>query len=404
MKLLQINAALNTGSTGRITEQIALNARKYGWETFIMHGSRYVNKSNMHSIQTVTLWGEKKHALKSMLYDAHGLGSSSETRKIISEIERIQPDIIHLHNIHGYYINYKILFEYLQTIETPLVWTLHDCWTMTGHCTHFDAVGCDKWMTCCFDCPQLSAYPKSLFLDRSRFNYSLKKQLFTSVENMTIVPVSDWLSNIVRRSYLGKYPIHTIKNGVDISLFKPVPYQHLSRKLHCEGKKILLGVATSWNNKKGLWDYYELANRLSSEIKIILVGLDEKQLEELPNNIIGVKRTESIHELIEYYSMADIVLNLSYEETFGLTTIEGFACGTPCLVYNKTASPELVTRDTGCIVEAGNIDCLQKTINEMLLKGKETYTAKCRQHAIAHYNIEDRYSEYINLYQSLLSK
>ena len=183
--LLQINAALNRGSTGRIAEQIGLLAIEQGWNVYIAHGARYANRSNLNTIQVVTKTEEKLHAIKSLLFDLHGLGSKDATTKLVEKIKEIKPDIIHLHNIHGYYLNYKVLFEYLNTIDTPIVWTLHDCWTMTGHCAHFDAVGCNKWKTGCNNCPLKGEYPKSLFIDRSKRNYNLKKYLFSSLKNVT---------------------------------------------------------------------------------------------------------------------------------------------------------------------------------------------------------------------------
>ena len=254
MKLLQINAALNRGSTGRIAEQIASLARGRGWDTYMIHGARYVNRSDMQTLQTVTSLGEKVHAVKSMLFDAHGLGSTLATKRIVREIEGINPDIIHLHNIHGYYLNYKVLFGYLRTVDIPVVWTLHDCWTMTGHCAHFDVIGCERWKTECYNCPLKRDYPKSLLLERSKRNYNLKKQLFTSVKNMTIVPVSRWLGEIVKESYLGCYPCNVINNGVDIQLFSPIE-NNLRTQLNIGDRTVLLGVATAWKDDKGLQEF-----------------------------------------------------------------------------------------------------------------------------------------------------
>lgn len=402
-KLLQINVALNKGSTGRISEQIGKLARSKGWDTFILHGARYVNTSEMYSFQTGTPLLEKIHAVRSMLFDAHGLGSVNETQKAIEIIKQIKPDIIHLHNIHGYYLNYKVLFEYLATTNIPVVWTLHDCWSMTGHCSHFDYIGCERWKSGCYNCPLKGDYPKSLFLDRSKQNYLLKKTLFSSVKNMTIVPVSKWLGSIVEQSFLREYPIRVINNGVDLKVFSPKETD-LKDRLGLTGKNVLLGVAASWKDpRKGLKDYVRLSKCLPTKYQIILVGVGRNVHEQIPNNILAVERTENQLELTEYYSIADIVLNLSYQETFGLTTIEGFACGTPSIVYNKTASPELISKETGMIVEAGNISQLCSAIQEIIANGKDFYSAACRKRAEDLYNKDDRFWEYIDLYQHLLS-
>ncbi len=400
--LLQINSALNKGSTGRIAEQIGVLATQQGWKVYIAHGARYTNNSNLSTIQIVTKAEEKLHAVESMLFDSHGLGSRKATKKFVEKIKEIKPDIIHLHNIHGYYLNYKILFEYLSTIDTPIVWTLHDCWTMTGHCAHFDAAGCDKWKRSCNNCPLKGEYPKSILLDRSTRNYNLKKRLFTSLKNATIVPVSQWLSGIVKESYLGKYNIKVINNGVDINIFKPTDSKELRDRLNIGDKKVLLGVATAWSEKKGLNDYIKLSKQLSSEYQIILVGVSKNIKNILPETIIAIDKTNSQKELAIYYSMAEIVLNISYEETFGLSTVEGFACGTPSIVYNRTASPELITPQTGIVVEKGNITELSKAIEEICSKGKAHYSAACRERAVKLYNKNDRFNEYIELYNSLL--
>lgn len=402
--LLQINTALNRGSTGRISEQIGLLAQKQGWEVYIAHGARYINKSSLKTIQVVTKAQEKLHAIKSMAFDSHGLGSRNATKRLVERIKEIKPDIIHLHNIHGYYLNYKVLFEYLVTIDTPIVWTLHDCWTMTGHCAHFDAAGCEKWKSGCFDCPLKGEYPKSILLDRSARNYALKRKLFSSLKNATIVPVSNWLEDIVKESYLGNYTINVINNGVDIDIFRPQEGTELRSKLGIGNKTVLLGVATAWGRKKGLYDYIELSKYIPDRYQIILVGIDDNRKKELPSKIIAIERTNSQHQLASLYSLADIVLNLSYEETFGLTTVEGFACGTPGIVYNKTASPELITPETGIVVEKGNFNELVKAVETICSKGKKHYTTACRERAVSLYNKDDRFNEYIKLYKTLMNR
>ena len=400
-KLFQINSSLNKGSTGRIAEQIALLSQSIGWETYIAHGARYQCASIMKNFQVVTKLGEILHALKSVLFDAHGLGSEKATWKLIDEIERVEPDIIHIHNLHGYYINYKVLFKYLQNRNVPIVWTLHDCWAMTGHCCHFDLVGCGKWKTECYDCVLRAEYPKSLYLDKSRYNYRLKKELFTSVPNMTIVPVSEWMGSIVRNSYLNRYPINVINNGVDLSVFRPRE-NDLRTRFGLKDKIVLLGVATAWGINKGLKDYIRLSSILSAEYQIILVGISQEQKKQIPPNIITIERTENQIELAEFYTLADIVLNLSYQESFGLTTVEGLACGTPGIVYNKTASPELVSPKCGIIVEAGNMKQLVSAIQSMKKNGKSFYSSACQERAEMYFDKNKCFRQYVELYEELL--
>lgn len=398
--LLQINAALNRGSTGRIAEQIGLLAIEQGWNVYIAHGARYTNRSSLNTIQVVTKTEEKLHAIKSLLFDSHGLGSKDATKKLVEKIKEIKPDIIHLHNIHGYYLNYKILFEYLATIDTPIVWTLHDCWTMTGHCAYFDAAGCEKWKTGCHKCPLKGEYPKSMLLDRSARNYNLKKKLFTSLKNATIVPVSQWLGEITKRSLLGTHSIQVINNGIDINTFKPAEYTTPNIKKN----KIILGVASIWEERKGLKDFIKLRNILPENYIIILVGLSKKQIECLPKGIVGVSRTNSSEELARYYSTAHVYVNPTYEDNFPTTNLEALGCGTPVITYRTGGSPEAVTPETGIVVDKGNIAELVNAIETICSKGKEPYTTACRERAVSLYNKDDRFNEYLELYDSLLKQ
>lgn len=400
--LLQIDTCLNTGSTGRITEAIGRMANQIGWNCFIIHGARYANPpSCMKSYQTVTKIGEYLHYAEGLFLDNHGLSSRHATRKAIDWIKVIKPDVIHLHCIHGYYLNYRLLFEYLNSAHIPVVWTFHDCWAFTGHCAYFDRVACEKWKTGCKKCPLINDYPKAL-LDASERNYKFKKDLFTQNRRLHIVTVSKWLESLVRQSFLQSANIQTIYNGIDINTFKPSDSESLRAKLGLKGERVLLAAATVWAERKGFADYIKLSRVLRGNTVIILLGLNDSQMSSLPENVIGLKRTESVAELAQYYSMADVVLNLSYEETFGLTTAEGMACGTPGIVYNTTASPELITPETGIIVDSGDIDGLSKAVQIML--SKEKPVDACRKRAVNYFNKEDRFQEYIDLYEVLVKQ
>lgn len=358
-KLLQINLSVNCLSTGKIAEDIGKAAMQKGWESYI--AGKMIGKNPSES--SVIKIGNSKSLyfpyFESFLLDNHcfGLASRSATRKLIDEIERIKPDVIQLHTIHCYYLNLKLLFEYFATIKAPIVWTLHDCWSFTGHCAHFDAVGCDRWKTHCLNCPQLKLYPKSLgLIDNSWNNFDLKKKLFTSLgDRLHIITVSQWLLNLAKKSFFNGLSTDVIYNGVNTNIYKPNPSNSIRSTLGLDNKKILLGVASSWSERKGLNDYLALSKILSDDKRIILIGLKKKQIKNLPPNIIGIEKTENVYQLTQLYSIASVVLNLSIEETFGLTTVEGMACGTPGIVYDKTASPELITPETGYIVKAHEI-------------------------------------------------
>ena len=402
MKLLQISIEVNSNSVGRIAEQIGQTALDAGWESYITYARNH-QPSKSTTIKIGNKLDVMVHGLRTRIFDDHCLASARATRKLIKQIDEIKPDIILLHHIHGYYLNMVVLFEYLAKIDTPLVWIQHDCWNFTGHCAYFDYIGCDRWKTGCYSCPLKTSYPASYIFDRSRKNYIDKNKLFNSVKNLTIVSVSNWLGNLVSQSFLSKNSLKVIHNGVDINAFKLISNRSIIKeKYGLNDKFVLLGVATAWSKRKGIFDYYKLNEKLNKDFQIILVGLSQKQIKELPKGIIGIERTESIEELVEYYNMSDIVLNLSYEETFGLTTVEGFACGTPGIVYNATASPELVTPETGIIIEKGDIDGIVEAINQIKLKGKEFYSENCRNRVVTCFNKDDRFKEYIVLFTSLI--
>jgi len=403
MKILQINAVCGVGSTGRIACGIHGILREHGHESYIAYG-RDVARGCDTAIRIGNKFDTYVHAVSTRLFDRHGYGSHRATKEFVRRAQLLDPDVVHLHNIHGYYLNIEVLFRCLEEMNKPVIWTFHDCWPMTGHCACFTFVECDKWKTQCFSCPQKKGYPSSYFLDRSKQNYTQKRKLFTSVNDITIVPVSNWLADIVKQSYLKDYPIRVINNGIDVNVFSPQSGDGIRLKYGLADKFILLGVATAWGRRKGLHDFIELSKILKDDETIVLVGLKEDQIKLLPENIIGITRTESTQELAEFYSSADVVMNISYEETFGLTTVEGFACGTPGIVYNTTASPELVDDSTGLIVDPGDIKGLVKAITQIKEKGKQSYSEACVKRTHRLYRKEDRYREYIELYEELLNK
>ncbi len=394
-KLLQINSVLsNFGSTGKIINQIGDVAIKNGWESHIAYG-RWGCQSRSSLLKLENTWDVYRHVAYTRLTDRHGLCSDKATERLVRHIQDLNPDIIHLHVLHGYYLNYKLLFEYLRTIDTPIVWTQHDCWAFTGHCTHFTEAGCYKWREQCHDCPIRHDYPAS-FRDNSESNYRLKKEYFGNCKNLTVVTVSEWLRTMVQQSFLGKYNIRTIYNGTDLTAFRP---RNNSGKTH---RFTIVSTAVKWTRQKGLYDFYELRKRLPDNIGIKLIGLTRKQIGALPPGITGIEKTHSIDELATAYSEADIVANLSYQETFGMTTAEGMACGTPCIVYNATACPELITPETGIIVEPGNIGQTAEAVLKIKDKGKAAYTQDCRKRAETLFDKNKQFEKYIALYNSLV--
>ena len=397
-RLLQIDSCLCVGSTGHISESIAQLAQQDGWECYIIHGARYVKRpSCMKDIQTGTIMDEYIHYAESLLLDNHGLASRQNTKRIIEEIKKIKPDLIQLHCIHGYYINYRILFEYLNSTQIPIVWTFHDCWAFTGHCAHFITAKCERWQTQCHDCPLTKDYPTAL-IDRSTRNYYLKKQLFNANNNLHIVPVSDWLGGLVQKSFLKRKPIRIIKNGIDLNVFKPL-------NINKDNSYTVLGVASTWDDTKGLKDFYKLREFLpQKKYKIILVGLTNKQIGKLPENIIGITKTDSVQTLAKLYSQANVFVNPTYADTYPTTNLEAIACGTPVVTYDTGGSPESINKDTGIVVKQGDINGLAEAIQDVCKKEKSIYKERCRTWAEQHFDMHQCFKEYIKLYKEIVSR
>lgn len=401
MIIFQINSTQNWGSTGRIAEEIGQTIMAIDGVSFIAYG-RCCNESASHSIRI----GEKvdiyNHVLQTRLFDHHGLASKNATDYLIKQIKKINPDIIHLHNIHGYYLNYKILFDFLSKANIPIVWTLHDCWPFTGHCCHYSFVKCVRWKTGCFNCPQKKSYPSSWFFDRSKTNYLDKQKYFTSVKNMTLVPVSHWLCKEIKESFLRDYPVKVIHNGVNTDMFMPiVPVKILP---DIKDKFVILGVASVWSKRKGLADFIKLSYLLEKDEIIVLVGLSKKQMQNLPDNIIGIQRTESIEELVSLYSSADVFLNPTWEDNFPTTNLEALSCGTPVITYKTGGSVEAINSCTGFIVEQGDIGGGLEMIRYIKQVGKLSFSKFCRERVVDFFNKKEQYMQYIQLYKDILKE
>lgn len=398
-KLLQINVTANWGSTGRIAEEIGLLAISQGWDSYIAYG-RGTPMSHSKLLHIGNDWDMRLHAVQSRLLDNHGLASRNATRQFVKQVEKIKPDIIHLHNIHGYYLNYPILFDYLSSIKTPIVWTLHDCWLYTGHCAHYSTIKCYRWKNGCYDCPQRKSYPTSLLMERSAKNFQAKKSAFTSLKNLTLIPVSNWLADDVGQSFLNNYRMKVIHNGIDVHTFTPHNIQKSVLKL--ENKFLVIGVASVWSVRKGLEDFIRLRNILSNDFQIVLIGLTDKQIKALPKGITGINRTNSVEELADYYSVADVFVNPTWEDNFPTTNIEALACGTPVITYRTGGSVEAISPKTGMIVEQGDLEGLSNAIHIFVKNRKDTYQTVCRERAVKYFNKNDRYQEYVDLYNQLL--
>lgn len=401
-RLLQINSVVNSGSTGHIAENIGKYVLANGWESYIAYG-RNPRPSASNLIRIGTKFDVLFHVLVTRLFDLHGLASGRATKKLVDDIKRIKPDVIHLHNIHGYYLNYKILFSYLAESKIPVVWTMHDCWAATGHCPHYTFVRCVVWTTNngCRKCPQKKSYPKSMLFSAAAYNFKYKKKYFNLIDEkqLTIVCPSKWLADELGKSYLAQYRRLVIHNGIDFGVFQPTN-NLIDSTAKVSNKKIILGVASVWDHRKGLEDFVKLANLLDDDMEIVLVGVSSKQQQVLPRKIVGIQRTENQQELARLYSQALVFVNPTYEDTFPTTNLESLACGTPVITYRTGGSPEAIDENTGYIVEVGNVDGIKDAIKKVDSLGKTCFTENCIKRAKEFFQKEIFTEKYLKLYQS----
>lgn len=361
MKILMINVVCGIRSTGRICTDLAEALEEQGHEVKIAYGRETVPyQYAKYAVKIGTSFDIKMHGLKARLFDGCGFGSKKATRHFIEWVKEYDPDVIHLHNLHGYYINIEILFNYLRHSGKKIVWTLHDSWAFTGHSAYCDTIGCEKWKSGCNNCQLLGIYPKS-YTDNSYSNWKRKKKCLTGIPNMSLVTPSQWLQKLTQESFLSEYSVTVIHNGIDTSVFYPTE-SNIRKEYKIDDKFLLLGVASTWNDMKGYSDYHKLSDMLNEDYQIILVGLTKKQKNEMPKKILGIERTANISELAQLYSAADLFLNLSYCENYPTVNLESLACGTPVLTYNTGGSPESVQGYNGIIVERGDLDGVVKAI------------------------------------------
>ncbi len=392
MRILYINTVCGTGSTGRIVVDLYKEAEKngdtcmvgYGRGTapYDINGYRIGNDIDMYC-----------HALLTRITDKTAFYSKHATRKFLEKVDEFKPDLIHLHNLHGYYIDIEMLFNYIKEKNIKVVWTLHDCWSFTGHCAHFDYVGCQKWKTGCYKCPQKNVYPKSSLADASSWNYEHKKNAFCGVKDMTIITPSKWLADLVKESFLREYEVCVLVNGIDFSIFNSIPFNDKKKEI-AKGKKIVLGVTSVWNERKGSRDYIELAKNLPDQYVLVIVGVPKEEHSKLPLNIIAFEKTKSIQELIEFYKCADVYFNASLEETMGMTTIEALICGLPVITFDRTAVPEFVPEVKGIVVKAHDIEGVKNAIK--LLSNKKSVDVT---YAIQKFEKNIAYKKYLEVYR-----
>ena len=399
MRIASLNMVPN-GSTGKIMLQIADKARNSGHTVRTYTPVRFFRgkKEVLPTIENHFFWGSRGeaciHYYAGAIFGRNGMLSQGGTKQLIRDLEEFKPDIIHLHNLHAFCINFQMLFEYIKKNNIKVIWTLHDCWTFTGHCPHFVVAKCDKWKTGCHNCPQPRVYPK-MYLDTSKKMYELKREWFCGVEDMTIVTPSKWLADLVKQSFLKDYPVTVINNGIDLSTFKPIE-SDFRAKYGLENKKIVLGVSFGWGYRKGLDVFIELAKRLGDDYQIVLVGTDSATDEKLPENIISIHRTDNQTDLAKIYAAADVFVNPTREDTYPTVNMEAIACGTPVVTFRTGGSPEIPDESCGSVVEVDDIDAMEGEVVR-ICESKPYSKAACLERA-KNFSMYDRFEEYVELY------
>lgn len=394
MRVLQITAFSGWGCTGRIALGIHHELVEQGHESRIAWGRTNTAPETVPAIKIGTGMDQKIHGLYTRITDKCGFGSKRVTKDFIKEVDSYKPDLIQLHILHGYYVNLEVLFHYIKQRNIPVVWTFHDCWAFTGHCPYFDLAGCDKWKTGCHDCQQKKHHPTSWILDNSRWNWHSKRQLFTGIENMTIVTPSKWLADLVKQSFFEGYDVKVIHNGIDTDVFKPTQ-SDFRKKNNLQEKKIVLGVSSTWADSKGLKDFIELAKRLPEDYQVVLAGVNKKQKQSLPKSLMGIERTDSTRELAALYSAADVFVNPTYEDNYPTTNLEALSCGTPVVTYKTGGSVEAVEESgAGAVVAQGNVEALCQAVKEICRSSQPGIVYRCSEAAAN--------KKYIDLYNRIL--
>lgn len=405
-KLLQINPVIRENtSTGKIMRELGDLAISCGWESYIAY-SKARDGVPSHSSRLVPVgskWDLAIHYLATRIFDAHGLASKRATRDLINEICKIDPDVVHIHNVHGYFLNYPILCDYLAKRGKPVVWTTHDCWLFTGHCYHYSSVGCMKWQSGCNHCPQKKAFPASYLFDRSERNFEDKKRYFCGITDLHLVAVSGWMKNEISRSFIKDKPCEVIHNGIDLDIFRPrdskdvLDHYCISNK--CE---YVLGIASLWLNEKGLPDFIKLSYILEKGIGIVLVGkMDRHQKESLPESVVCIPRTEDAISLAALYSGALALVNPTWQDNYPTVNLEAIACGTPVICYDTGGCKETLGPDTGFVIRQGDVTGIVTALGVIKAKGRAFYKTVCRKYALANFSKADRFNDYIKLYNAL---
>lgn len=397
IKILQINSVYGKGSTGNIVKNLMCTIEEHGMVPMAAYGigNDYTGDTILKFQNSLSV---KKDIFLSRLTDKAGKFSSRGTAKLIKWIETKNPDIVHLHNIHGFYVNVPILLSYLKEKQKPVVWTMHDCWAFTGHCAHFDSIDCNKWLSHCESCAGLKKYPLA-YTDRSKENFDEKRKLLEDMNNLTIVTPSKWLKEQLKKSFLKMHNVRVINNGINLEIFQPVK-SNIREELGIDDDFVILGMANKCLNERNLSVIRSVADAVEGKGKIILIGSERTDIHK---NIICIPKISDPNIMAKYYSMADVFINLTLEDTFPTVNIESLACGTPVVTYRTGGSPEILDEKTGYVVDKFDTNGLIEGILAIEKMSKKSYFDFCRERAEHLYNYKQKFDEYIDLYKELIN-
>ena len=393
MKILYINSVYGYGSTGKIIKKLKDEAEGKGFTASVIFGRTsaigYKNSvtEEEHTYYIHSEIEQKADLLSSVLFDTHGLHSRRVTKEIIAKIKELSPDLIHLHNLHGFYVNYPMLFQFFREYGKPIVWTMHDCWAFTGYCSHFMYNECEEWKSGCKNCRFRNVYPYRVFSNSAK-NYVKKMHAFQN-QDMTIVTPSAWLKEEISQSFLKGYDCRVIYNDVNLDHFYYDPGR-IRNEYGIENKRVYMACANVWTAQKGYADCLKLAENLNENEILVMVGLSERQMKKLTDKILGIAHC-NVDQLRNWYSVCDAFFNPTLEDTFPTVNLEAVACGAPIVTYNTGGSPE-AAGNHGIVVE-------RYAVEQALCELRKADRSTMEKSAVRKNSMAE---EYFGLYSSLL--
>ena len=404
MKVLHINAVYGVGSTGVIVEDIHKLSMKNGIESCVAYSTTPRDPDSIPFGYAIgkTL-GKKAHAFLCRINGKQAYFSRPETKKLLKYMDKVKPDIVHLHNLHNNYIHLNKLLDYLAKKDISTVITLHDCWFYTGGCIHYTGAKCNRWLEECGNCPIKRMDTQRYLRDSSRRVLCDRKRYFGAIGDLTVVGVSEWITNEGTRTFLKGRRALPIHNGINTEFFVDTPSK-IKEKLGIQDKFVLLGMSNKWLlsiNKEAL-NYFS-AN-MPRDAVMVIVGCNEEQKASLPENVIGMDYIYERETLRQVYSMADVFVNCTREESLSLVNVEAQSCGTPTVTYRNTGAQETVDNVNSFSVETENYQALFEKAMEIKANGKAKYSQGCRDFVVDKFDRGENYKKYIELYKTVYSE